>query len=290
MAFRNIVINSRCKLSYSMNYLVVRKLDDEKRVLLDEIKMIIINSLEVSITTALISESSKRKIKIMFCNEKCNPECELISYQNNYYSYRKIKEQIAFDDKIKDFLWRKIIEEKIINQARNLKYMNLSKEYEMLMEYKDCLVDGDLSNREGHSAKVYFNSLFGTDFSRKKENDINKYLNYGYSIILSAISRSIKTLGYLSELGIHHIGESNQFNLSCDLIEPIRPLVDSLVIKNLVNDDNFKGEMIGLLAVKVNYRGKEYFLDNAIELYVEDMLGFMKTGELERISFIKYEL
>ena len=290
MAFRNIVINSRCKLSYSMNYLVVRKLDNEKRVLLDEIKMIIINSLEVSITTALISEASKRKIKIMFCNEKCNPECELISYQNNYYSYRKIKEQIGFDDEIKNYLWKRIIEEKINNQARNLKYMNLDKEYDMLIDYKQNILDGDLSNREGHSAKVYFNALFGTEFSRKNDCDINKFLNYGYSIILSAISRVIKSLGYLTELGIHHIGESNQFNLSCDFIEPIRPLIDSLVIKNVVNDENFKGEMIGLLSTKVNYRNKEYFLDNAIELYVEDMLGFMKTGEVERISFIKYEL
>ena len=290
MAFRNIVINSRCKLSYSMNYLVVRKLDNEKRVLLDEIKMIIINSLEASITTALISEASKRKIKIMFCNEKCNPECELISYQNNYYSYRKIKEQIGFDDEIKNYLWKRIIEEKINNQARNLKYMNLDKEYDMLLDYKQNILDGDLSNREGHSAKVYFNALFGTEFSRKNDCDINKFLNYGYSIILSAISRVIKSLGYLTELGIHHIGESNQFNLSCDFIEPIRPLIDSLVIKNVVNDENFKGEMIGLLSTKVNYRNKEYFLDNAIELYVEDMLGFMKTGEVERISFIKYEL
>ena len=290
MAFRNIVINSRCKLSYSLNYLVVRRLEDEKRVLLDEIKMIIINSLEVSITTALISEASKRKIKIMFCNDKCNPECELISYQNNYYSYRKIKEQIGFDDKIKDYLWKRIIEEKINNQARNLKYMGHNKEYDMLVYYRDNIVDGDLSNREGHSAKVYFNTLFGNDFSRKNECDINKYLNYGYSIILSAISRAIKALGYLTELGIHHIGESNQFNLSCDFIEPIRPLIDSLVIKNLVNDDNFKGEMIGILGFKVIYRNKEYFLDNAIELYVEDMLGFMKTGDIERISFIKYEL
>ena len=49
MAFRTIVINDRCKLEYSLNYLICRKLNDEKRVVLDEIKLLIINSTQVSI-------------------------------------------------------------------------------------------------------------------------------------------------------------------------------------------------------------------------------------------------
>ena len=76
------------------------------------------------------------------------------------------------------------------------------------------VIEDDKTNREGHAAKVYFNSLFGKDFSRDNECNINKYLNYGYSIILSAVNREVKILGYLTELGVHHIGESNSFNLS----------------------------------------------------------------------------
>lgn len=290
MAFRSVIINHRAKLSYSLNYMIVRRLEGEDRVVLDEVKTIIINSMEVSITSALISELSQRKIKLIICNEKCNPECEMISYQNNYYSYRKLKEQISFSDDYKNNLWKEITKQKIFNQAQNLKLKNKIESYTALLNYQKEVELGDITNREGHAAKVYFNSLFGVNFSRRSEDVINKYLNYGYSIILSAISRTIKSLGYLTELGIHHIGESNSFNLSCDLIEPLRPLVDSLVLKKIVNDDNFKEECVRLLERKVMYKAKEFFLDNAIEQYVEDLLAYLKTGDEGRIHFIQYEV
>ena len=160
---------------------------------------------------------SKKKIKIIFCDETHNPECEIVSYYNNFYSYRKIKEKINFVSNSSQ-VWKLIIKEKIKNQAKNLYYMNLKEDADHLMIFYDEVTDNDLSNREGHSAKVYFNSLFGSTFSRRDDNIINKYLNYGYSILLLCINREIKMLGYLTELGIHHIGESNQFNFSCDLI------------------------------------------------------------------------
>ena len=120
MAFRTIFIESRCKLEYSLNYMICRKGLDEKRVLLDEIKMIVICSTQVSFTSSLISELSKKKIKCIFCDEKYNPICETVSYQNNYYSYRKIKEQLLISEENKNLLWKSIVKEKILNQAKNI--------------------------------------------------------------------------------------------------------------------------------------------------------------------------
>lgn len=290
MSFRNVVINNRCKLEYSLNYLVCRKGIEEKRILINEIKTLIINSTQVAITTRLISELSKNKTKIIFCDELHNPECELVSYQNNYYSYRKIKEQIAFDKNHCSHLWKMIIKEKIKNQAKNLELKVLENSRNMLLQYYDEVQDDDITNREGHSAKVYFNALFGTGFSRDTDNSINKYLNYGYSIILSNINREIKALGYLTELGIHHIGESNSFNLSCDFIEPLRPLVDSIVITNQVNDENFKSVFINMLSKLVIFNGKKIFLDNAIHLYITNLIDYLRDGNECDIKFIDYEL
>ncbi len=290
MAFRTVIVKNRCKLEYSLNYLVCRQTECEKKVLLDEIKLIIIDNTQISLTSYLISELINRKIKVIFTDACHNPSGEIVPYQNNFYSYKKIKEQINFSDHAKDYLWKKIIEEKIKNQYQNLKFLGLEEASEKLMNYKNNVLDGDQSNREGHSAKVYFNALFGNDFSRDASCDINTFLNYGYSIILSSINREIKSYGYLTELGIHHIGESNSFNLSYDFMEPIRPLVDSYVIKNRVNIDNYKEEFINMLSNNVSYNDKSIFLDNAIHLYVEDMLLFLKTGEESKIRFIKYEL
>lgn len=289
MAFRTVIINDRCKLEYSLNYLICRKLNEEKKVLLDEVKILMINSTQVSISTYLITKCIEKKIKIIFTDEAHNPSGEIVGYYNNYYSYRKIKEQLSISSETKDFLWKEIVKEKIINQANVLKKQNHLKEYQMLIDYSNDVQLGDVSNREGHSAKVYFNALFEKGFSRRNDDFINVVLNYGYSIILATINREIKSLGYLTELGIHHIGESNQFNLSCDLIEPIRPLVDNTAINFEINETNYKNIMIELLSKEVFYNNQTIKLDNAIHLYVEDLLIFLKTGNVEKIKFIKYE-
>lgn len=289
MSFRTIVIASRCKLEYSLNYLICRKGNEINRVVIDEIKTLVINSLQVSITTSLINELIKKKVKIIFTDDTHNPSGEVLPYQNNYYSYRKIKEQINIPLERKNYLWKKIVISKIINQAKNLNILKKSKEYQMLLNYASQVEDGDITNREGHSAKVYFNALFGNDFSRDDDNDINKFLNYGYSIILSSINREVKILGYLTELGIHHIGESNSFNLSCDLMETIRPLIDNKIIIGEVDNENYKEKMINILTEKVKYNEKELFLDNAIHLMIEDMMNYLITGNEEKIRFIDYE-
>ena len=80
MSFRTIIDENRCKLEYSLNYLVCRKTDETIRVLVDEIKTLVINSLQVSITTSLISELIKRKVKIIFINDEHNPAGEIVPY------------------------------------------------------------------------------------------------------------------------------------------------------------------------------------------------------------------
>jgi len=231
-----------------------------------------------------------KKVKIIFTDDTHNPIGETVPYQNNYYSYRKIKEQISFLDERKDYLWKRIIEKKITNQAINLKLIDKENEYDMLINYSNNVEVGDKTNREGHSAKVYFNALFGKNFAREQDNSINKYLNYGYSILLSCFNREIKALGYLTELGIHHIGESNSFNLSCDFIESVRPLIDSLVMQDKINDLNYKSVFVGILSVKVKYNEKDIYLENAIKLMVEDYFNYLSTGDEKKIRFIEYEL
>lgn len=105
---------------------------------------------------------------------------------------------------------------------------------------------------------------------------------------MSLINREIKSLGYLTEIGIHHIGESNAFNLSCDFMEPLRPLVDKLVLNKKINNENFKIEFINMLSLTVKYNEMKLNLDNAIHLYVEDLINYLKTGNLEYIKFIGY--
>ncbi len=82
------------------------------------------------------------------------------------------------------------------------------------IQYINEIEFGDVTNREGHAAKVYFNALFGMDFTRSAENVTNAALNYGYSLLLSTFNRCVVANGYITQLGLFHDNVFNQFNLS----------------------------------------------------------------------------
>ena len=74
-------------------------------------------------------------------------------------------------------------------------------EADLLYQYINEIEFGDVTNREGHAAKVYFNALFGMDFTRSAENVTNAALNYGYSLLLSTFNRCVVANGYITQLG-----------------------------------------------------------------------------------------
>ncbi|MDY0143518.1 MAG: type II CRISPR-associated endonuclease Cas1 [Bacteroidales bacterium] len=289
MGFRTIVIQKRCKLSLELNSLVIRS-DSELRVHLGEISTLIIENTGVAITTALLVEMSKRNINVLMCDEKRNPTFSIMPIYGAHNSSGRISEQINWDQQSKDELWRLIVSEKIHQQALVLLRKGLVDAYNMLKNYISEVSPNDSTNREGHAAKVYFNALFGNDFSRREANDINAALNYGYSIILSMINREIWAYGCLTQLGIWHQNEYNHYNLSCDLMEPFRPIVDQ---KILLMDDLtiFKKVFADLANINVTYDAKNMRLDRAINLYVKNVLRCLAERTPEKVLFVTdYEL
>ena len=288
MAFRTVVIDTHSKLEYSLNYLVFRTPDVTKKLLLDEIHTLIISSTAVSLTTSLINELSKRKIKLIFCDEKHNPSCELMSIYGNSNSSRRIKEQLNWTSETSNVVWQLIIKRKIKNQAIFLKEQGENEFSDLLIDFANNVEPGDPTNREGHAAKVYFNHAFFGGFTRDKSCFLNACLDYGYTILLSEFNRAVVAAGYLTQLGIHHKNDFNDFNLSSDFIEPFRFVVDKKA-KTLNENDDFKGEMIKLLASEVKQLGKVQTLANAIGIYCNSLFNALNTGELSKIAFIDYD-
>lgn len=281
--FRTVIIKSRCKVSLELGYILVRGEEDLK-IHLSEVSLFIIQSTGVAVTAALLVELTKRNIKVIFCDEKANPCFENAPYANGYNTSARLKEQISWTEECKQLVWTRIIKEKIRNQQINLLSNGHQDSAEQLGEYIDEMLLGDENNREGHAAKVYFNSLFGNDFSRRSDNDINGALNYGYAILLSAINREIVADGYLTQLGIWHDNNFNQFNLSCDLMEPFRPWIDDIVFK-IDNKKEFKKELSGILNMIVLFNGEETHFDNAIAHYCHTFFDAMKSKKANLVMF-----
>lgn len=287
MGWRTIVVNNNCKLSYKNNYLIVRS-ENLQQIHLSEVNMIIVENCMASITSYLLNELAKRRIKIVFCDEKHNPSCEMMPFYGSFNTSKKILNQIKWSDKIKNQAWKDIVKYKIMNQSRLLEKLEISG-YEKLLEYANEVEDGDITNREGHSAKVYFNLLFGNKFVRGEENNINSALDYGYSILLSAFNREIVSKGYITPIGINHHNEFNQFNFSSDLMEVFRPLVDEIVYNNRERefDKEFKYKLINLYNSTIKISQKEQFVTNAITIYCKSVFDYLDNEKESKI--LNYE-
>lgn len=290
MSWRIVEITKRAKLDLRLNYLVIRG-DETVRIHLSEISTLIIETTDVSITTALLCELCKQKIKVVFCDEKRNPCSEVISYYGSHDTSEKIRNQIKWSKEIKELIWTNIVKEKIHKQANVLENFN-KQEYKLLQKYIYEVKRNDVTNREGHAAKVYFNALFGMAFGRTQENYINAALNYGYAILLSAFNRTVVSLGYITQLGLFHDNMFNQFNLSCDLMEPFRPLIDKAVCE--MNPQKFEHEekisLVNLLNNEVKVDGKKQYLNNAIKIYCKSVLDALDSEDLSKMRFYGDEL
>lgn len=169
-------------------------------------------------------------------------------------------------------MWQRIVRDKITHQADVLHARAREEQGGLLRRIVPEVRSGDTTNREGHAARVYFNALFGSDFSRDDDTPLNAALNYGYAIILSSINREIAARGYLTQIGICHRNEFNQFNLGCDFMEPFRPLVDRVVFDNFTGDftKGTKLLLVDILNQGIAYRGGTYRVGSVISLYVAD--------------------
>lgn len=287
MSWRTVVITNRCKLSYKNNYLIIRN-EDNNMLHLSEIGIVIIDSTQVSITAYLLVELVKRKIKVIFCDEKRNPISELVPLYGAHNTSKRILNQIKWEEDTKALIWTKIIKNKIQNQSQVLAQYNKEKA-DQLSSYIKQVDYNDNTNREGHAAKVYFNSLFGKGFVRRSGDNTNAALDYGYAVLVSAINKEVVSNGCLTQLGINHRNEFNYFNLSYDLVEPFRPLVDNVVVENIEDpfDQDFKYKLVDILNAKVQIDGKSYFLANAIQLYVKNILNALDEDNVDLVQNIR---
>lgn len=292
MSWRNVVITGTAKLDYKMNYLVVRKQESINSILIDEIGTLIIESTMVSLTTTLLSQLVKNKVKVIFCDERHNPESELCAYYGSYDTSLKIKEQKSWTELGKKLIWTEIVKEKIRKQSRFLRDMKIYDRADLLLSYISEMQVGDPTNREGHAAKVYFNSLFGLDFSRDKKNSINAALDYGYSILLSVFNREIVANGYITQIGVFHDNMFNNFNLSSDLMEPFRICVDRKVISLLPEkfEREEKFNMLSFLNDEIVIDNKVNTVTNAVKIYCKSVFEALKYNKTDLIKFYYYEL
>jgi len=287
VGYRQVIIKKSEKLHFKDKQLIIDKDNQSTKIPLEDINYILIEDSSTIITTRLLAELGKNAISLIVCDERFDPTSIMYPYNYHFKQLDVFTHQLEIDDSIKNEFWNQIVKRKIENSIRVLE-MTSKEEFPIskLNEYINEVIDGDSRNREGLAAKIYFRSIFGSNFIRFYDDNINAALNYGYTILASAIIRNLAVYGLNTYLGIHHNSKINNFNLAYDFLEPYRSVIDKFVYDN--KDDivlplsfEFRKKLINLLNKEVLHQNKKYTIEYSISLLIKSYIKSFSTGEIK---------
>jgi len=294
MAFRVVFIENEVGVRMKLDNLVLETYEGEVWIPISDISTGVLDNLKITLTTRLLSMLATNNVTLIVCNEKHLPIGLYCSYDNHSRVFKHIGYQINTSKEKYNEIWKNIVIRKILNQADVIEKLGKNNEIsrdirKMASETKD----GDITNREAHAAKIYFNELMDSSFSRGNEEILlNSGLDYGYTIIRSYIARVCVGYGLNSQLGIHHKNEYNRFNLIDDLMEPIRPMLDCFTYYLLDGEEyftlNHRKELINFLNHKVIYNNKKMYISNMIEEYIQQYAAVI-AGKKKQFEIPKFE-
>ena len=281
MGWKTVVIGAECQVSLTLDRMRITMNDEYLNIPLTDINTVIFTHQKAVITSSLIAALIEANISIIICDNKNDPIGIFQPFNGHSLVFKQLNNQLNWKITRKKKLWKYIVEEKIQSEIECLNFLSPSKEnIEVLKKYKSEVLNNDDTNREAASAKVYFIALFGKTFSREDNCAINAGLNYGYKIIASHISRCLASRGLITQLGIHHKGEANPFNLTYDFIEPFRYVVDMFVHEYINEKFGVKEKrmLIDLLQSKIFINNKWMRLVDASEDILDSYIAFLNES------------
>ena len=287
--FRTVFITKGQYLTVKDEWMLIDYGDIVKKVPLSDIKNLFIDNVYLNISAYALQKVAKYGINVIVCDETHLPCCNILPLNTHYKPYGVLKKQVALTNGFKNLLWQQIVKAKILNQAKALKISGAGTNvYERMKQLAQEVLTGDAGNREGIAAKMFFRNFYGCDFIRFEDDIINIALNYGYAIIRSSVARALCAYGYNCALGIHHINETNPFNLADDFMEPLRPLADIWVYQN--NEDlvdslskNNKMGLVNILNGNIICENKVMKVHNAVDKYIASLTTAIDNADVNRL-------
>lgn len=288
--WRTVIVTSGERLNIKDNWLVVSNGTDESRIPVSDIYSVVIENRAAMLSVSVLTTLTQAGAHIILCDEKHLPVTAALPMNTHYRPFNVLKKQIEMSREFKDLLWQKIVESKIHNQYLCLKYREVdSSKCNEIDEISKKVKPGDATNREAVAARKYFIFLFGSTFRRTDEDVTNAALNYGYAIIRSCVAKTLAGFGFNGTVGIHHINETNPFNLADDIMEPLRPVVDmwtdencDMIFETLTYQN--RKNLIDLPNQIILQSGKRMKIRYAIEMYVKSLVSAIENSNLELLE------
>lgn len=208
------------------------------RIPLDTIEAVILSARQVSLTRPVMAALAAHNALVVVCDAHYAPASILAPYAGNFEAGKRMRAQAAASVPLGKQLWKLLVQHKLRNQAAVLAWHKPdSPKAHKLHLLAGAVRSGDAGNAEGQGARIYWRALLGPTFVRDPEKqDCNMLLNYAYTVLRTAVARSLIGAGLHPALGVHHTNRLNAFALADDVMEPYRALADHVVLEVLAED------------------------------------------------------
>ncbi len=292
MLKRTLFFTSPAQLSVRQNQLVVaqKNSDTPRSVPIEDIGMAILEHPQISITMPTLQQLNAHNVAVVICDDRHLPASMLLNLDSHHLQNELFRKQMSSSQPLKKQLWQQTIMAKISNQAALLQSKGIDSG--PIASLAASIKTDDHTNREGTAARLYWQRLFGTDFSRDRYGDApNNFLNYGYIVLRSAVARALVGSGLLPTLGIHHSNRYNAYCLADDIMEPYRPYVDEAVYElwqsgcnDLILEKDTKAHLLQVLSCDVSIGKVKRPLMVALSMTTASLARCF-SGEEKKISY-----
>lgn len=265
--------------------------ESENKIALDDIRAIIVATHQVGFTNSCLAKLLEKDVAILHCTNSYKPIGWSISFDRVIRTkafFNQIKQNTDFEN----LLWKKVLKQKVLNQAYNLEYCKQDNTNIINLINKPLMNEANIAKQYWN---LYFNSL---ETPQKREHKgaksfENICLNYGYAVFQTLLYRSVIIHGLLPNLGIHHEEKYSSTPLIYDLIEPFRAFIDFYLYKFKTNESgSFKNKDLKtwnkycafcMKNYRLKAKGLSYKIIDYIDIYIEEIVSSYINFDVQNI-------
>lgn len=303
--------NAGEKLSFSNDNIIVKDKDGKIKFQTTCYRVFMVCVIgNISITSGLIQRSKKFGFSICLMSTTFKVY-EVIGARMEGNTLLR-KHQYEYEQ---NYIGRKIEQNKIINQKNALKCIRNKNDYikegiellnEMSLKLENDMDYLETLGIEGNAARVYFPRMFDNSKwqgrkPRIKNDYINVTLDIGYTMLFNIVDAMLQVYGFDTYYGVFHRCFYMRKSLVCDVMEPMRPIIDYKIRKainlNQCKKDDFEQfDKRWCLKYKKNPEYIQFLMEAILEykedifLYIQNYYRFFMKNRDENIPFFEIRM
>ena len=219
---------------------------------------------ETTLTSVLIRKARQYGISIFMLNYSFKTYATIMSQAEGNYKLRQVQYLKEKEESLE--IAKRLVENKIENQA--IVACSYKKKVscgnKLRKQIRSAENTKKLLGTEGNFAGKYFPTMFsGIGWYRRaprtKEDIPNLLLDIGYSFLFNYVDSLLRLFGFDTYKGFYHRLFFQRQSLACDIMEPMRPIIDRQLVKSYhlkqINEKDFRFQN-GSFKLKNNFQKK----------------------------------